>query len=490
MKKALIFFAFWVFLTGTAGFAEAAGGSLYLYPGSENHKVGDIFSVQIRLNSGGAAINSADGKLTFDTNKLQAISISKEGSIFTLWVQEPIFSNGKIEFAGGKPSPGFIGTAGKIATITFRAKAAGSAVITFNSGSIFADDGMGTNVLGSRQGGSYQISQEDAGPVAEPESEKSFFPFISSPTHPDQNKWYSGNNPRFVWKTYPNVNGTRLLFNRLSSSAPTVFYSEEISEKQLEDLSDGVWYFHVQLSTQEGWGEVAHFKFQIDTQPPERFKIEVKQDALNVQPTIMFETKDELSGIDRYEIMIDQQDPITTDKTEYKLAFQNPGKKKIIVKALDKAGNYTLAMAEVDILPIETPVITDYSKNLTVGGFLTIKGTALPEVIVKVYFQKIRDLEPKTEEAKSDLQGNWLWTGSQPLEAGDYQVWAQAIDSQGAKSEPSSKIEISVLPAPFLKIGGFSLDFSSTIIVLLILIIIFISAAFIILLKKKKKKEK
>lgn len=492
MKILSILFVSLMLLICFAGLTNAANGSLYLYPNSENHKIGDIFLVQIRLNSGGTAINSADGKLTFDTNKLQVAGISKEGSIFTLWVQEPTFSNsnGKIEFAGGKPSPGFIGTAGKIATITFKAKSSGKANVNFSSGSIFADDGIGTNVLTSMENGSYQISDAETTPLPEPEIEKLLFPSISSPTHSDQNKWYSDNNPKFIWKTYSDTTGTRLLFDRFPSSLPTVFYSEEISEKQLEDLSDGIWYFHVQLRNQNGWGDTDHFKFQIDTQPPERFKIQVKQDALNIQPTIMFETKDELSGIDRYEIMIDQQEPIITDKTEYKLSFQNPGKRKIIVKALDKAENYTLAMTEVEILPIETPVITDYPNNLIVDSFLTIKGTALPEVAVKIYFKKIGESEPKIEETKSDLQGNWLWTGNQPLKLGAYQVWVEAVDSQGAKSEPSSKIDIAVSPAPFLKIGGFSFDFASAIIILLIFIIIFISIIFIVLLKKKKKQEK
>lgn len=490
MRKFLIFFASLIFLVCLANSVNAANGSLYLYPNSENHKIGDTFLVQIRLNSDGTSINSADGKLTFDTNKLQVISVSKDGSIFTLWVQEPTFSNsnGKIEFAGGKPSPGFIGTAGKVATITFKAKSSGKANVTFNSGSIFADDGIGTNVLTSMENGSYQISDEETIPIPEPD--KVLFPSISSPTHPDSEKWYSDSSPKFIWKTYLDMTGTRLLFDRFPSSLPTIFYSEEIFEKKLEGLTDGIWYFHVQLRDQNGWGIVDHFKFQIDTQPPERFKIQIKQDALNVQPTITFETKDELSGIDHYEIMIDQQEPILTDKTEYKLSFQNPGKRKIIVKALDKAENYTLAMAEVEILPIETPIITDYPHDLIVDSFLTIRGTALPEVTVKVYLQKIGETEPKIEETKSDLQGNWLWTGSQLLKIGDYQVWVEAIDSQGAKSEPSPKIKIAVSPAPFLKIGGFNFNFSSTIIILLIFVIIFITIMFIILLKKKRKKEK
>ncbi|GAI35186.1 unnamed protein product, partial [marine sediment metagenome] len=42
-------------------------------------------------------------------DKLEVLNISKENSIFTLWPEEPIFSNsaGEISFSGGTPHPGF-----------------------------------------------------------------------------------------------------------------------------------------------------------------------------------------------------------------------------------------------------------------------------------------------------------------------------------------------------------------------------------------------
>ena len=44
-------------------------------------------------------------------------------------------------------TPGFTGSAGKIMTVTFKAKASGSAMLLFTNSSVLANDGNGTNVL-------------------------------------------------------------------------------------------------------------------------------------------------------------------------------------------------------------------------------------------------------------------------------------------------------------------------------------------------------
>src|SRR3989344_3564741 len=153
-KKNSIFFCLFLlssfyFLFSVPLKAEAANASLYLSPSTGNYTVGNNFSVQVKVNTGGMAINASDGSLVFDPDKLEVKNLSKESSIFSLWVQEPIFSNslGTINFAGGKPSPGYSGSAGTISTIFFRAKTAGQTNLSFAAGSILADDGKGTNIL-------------------------------------------------------------------------------------------------------------------------------------------------------------------------------------------------------------------------------------------------------------------------------------------------------------------------------------------------------
>ena len=459
--------------------AEAA--TLYFSPSSGSHAVGTTFSVSIYVSSADQAMNAASGVISFPQDKLEATSLSKTGSIFTLWVQEPSFSNsaGTINFEGIVLNPGFTGAAGKIITINFRAKAAGSALVNFSSGSVLANDGKGTNILTSL--GNAQFSLGYVGPTVPEATTPSAVsgapsaPQISSPTHPDPNKWYAKKDAKFTWSLPSDVTSVRLLVGKIPAAIPTVVYTPAINEKEVTNLDDGIWYFHVQLRNASGWGEISHFRFQIDTQPPEPFEIKFVdgKETTHPQPTLAFETTDEMSRIDYYEVKIDQEPPIKIKETEYKMPVQILGEHTVIVKAVDKAGNYTLAMTEINVLPIEAPIITDYPRELLPGSILSIKGTALPEVTIRVYIQK-DEKEIKTGETKSDKEGRWTYIEVEPVEKGMYEVWAEAIDSSGAKSKPSEKVTIQVVSPAFIRIGKLAIDYLMTIITLLVLILILV----------------
>ena len=475
--------------------AEAA--TFYFSPSSGSHAVGTTFSVSIYVSSADQAMNAASGVISFPQDKLEATSLSKTGSIFTLWVQEPSFSNsaGTINFEGIVLNPGFTGAAGKIITINFRAKAAGSALVNFSSGSVLANDGKGTNILTSL--GNAQFSLGYVGPTVPEATTPSAVsgapsaPQISSPTHPDPNKWYAKKDAKFTWSLPSDVTSVRLLVGKIPAAIPTVVYTPAINEKEVTNLDDGIWYFHVQLRNASGWGEISHFRFQIDTQPPEPFEIKFVdgKETTHPQPTLAFETTDEMSRIDYYEVKIDQEPPIKIKKIEYKMPVQTLGKHTVIVKAVDKAGNYTLAMTEINVLPIEAPIITDYPRELLPGSILSIKGTALPEVTIRVYIQK-DEKEIKTGETKSDKEGRWTYIEVEPVEKGIYEVWAEAIDSSGAKNRSLEKVTILVSPPAFIRIGKLAIDYLMTIITLLVLILILVLGVIWSWQKIKEKRKK
>jgi len=492
--------SFCIFIFAFFIYGKINAASLYFSPSTGSYNIGQTFSVSVYVSSTDQAMNAASGIISFPSDKLTVESLSKSGSIFTLWVQEPTFSNsaGTVNFEGIVLNPGFIGSAGKIITINFKTKAVGNILLTFSSGSVLANDGKGTNILARMGSGSYTVQTEIITPPVEeyvPPKKTPTAPVVSSPTHPDSEKWYSNNNPKFTWEVPKDVTGVKLLVNRKPIAVPTEFYSEPITEKQLEDLDDGIWYFHIQLQNKSGWGGISHFKLQIDTKPPLPFNIEVKEgkETTNPQPTLVFEATDEISGIDYYEVKIDQEPSIKTKEKEYKIPPQALGAHTIIVKAVDKAGNETLAMTEINILPIEAPVITDYPQTLLPGTTLSIKGTAAPENKIAIYIQKDKE-EPKIDETKSDKEGKWSYIGTESLKEGVYKVWVQAIDSIGAKSKPSEKITIQVIPPAFIRIGKLAISYLTTIITLLALILVMVLAIIwswrkIIQRKKELRKE-
>lgn len=127
----------------------AQAANLYFSPSSGEYDVGKTFSVNVYVSSADQSMNAASGVISFPQDKLEVTSLSKTGSILTLWVQEPSFSNsaGTVNFEGIVFNPGFTGVGGKVLTINFKVKAAGAVPLNFSSGSVLANDGKGTNIL-------------------------------------------------------------------------------------------------------------------------------------------------------------------------------------------------------------------------------------------------------------------------------------------------------------------------------------------------------
>ncbi|MCK4554534.1 hypothetical protein KAU19_06290, partial [Candidatus Parcubacteria bacterium] len=414
-----------------AGDCFAANASLYLAPSSGSYTIGNTFSIDVRVNTGEASVNAAQGSLVFSADKLEVISISKTGSIFNLWTAEPSFSNssGAINFAGGAPSPGYNGTAGKIITVVFKAKLVGDVAINFSSGAVLANDGKGTNILTSMGGGKYSISpkttKEETKPdpiipkvdtketkTKEDKEAAKFFntepPEITSLTHPDQGAWSSSNDVIFKWDLPYEANGVSVLLNESPTSNPGPVSDGLFSIKEYANVDGGVWYFHLKIKSGSVWSEISHFKIQIDTKPPEPFSVNVIQKEKADLPAIYFKTTDAVSGIDRHEIQIsDQFFTVKPEKDTFQIPVLPPGKYPVIVKAIDKAGNETTAVADVGVQPIEAPVIKNYLRELKSSGQFFISGTALPDVHVSIFIQSENKDKIITRTVQVDSKGDW-----------------------------------------------------------------------------------
>lgn len=341
-------------------YTNAQSGALYFSPSSGKVNVGQSFSLVVRVNTSGVAINAAEGSLVYDSAKLQVTSISKAGSIFTIWAEEPKFSNaeGTIEFGGGIPNPGFSGSSGTIITVNFKAKTAttikGFTEIVLVSGAVLANDGEGSNILASLGKANYYIGSAGI-PAQIPTREGSKLPIsisfiIKSATHPDQEKWYSNNTPAFNWELADGIEAVSYLVTDKPTSNPGTIPDGLVDEAKFTDIADGVNYFHLRLRESDVWGPISHFKFQVDTKPPEKFNILVTDDN-SKEPKLTFESSDDLSGIDRYEIKIDRKDWVVIDKAlagqPYSVVNQGYGEHRVLVNAVDMAGNITIASAVI-----------------------------------------------------------------------------------------------------------------------------------------------
>lgn len=478
MEKIYKIILFFIFLGAFPFCADAA--NLFFSPSSGSYSVGSVLSASVFVSSPEQAMNAADGAISFPQDKLEAVSISKSGSIFSLWVQEPSFSNsaGTVNFEGIVLNPGFIGSSGKIATISFKVKAPGVANLSFSSGSVLANDGQGTNILKSL--GTAQFSLDSKGPTI-PESTTPTIvygtpsaPQISSPTHPDPNSWYAKKDAVFEWKIPDDIISSRLSVNELSRSTPTAVYSPAVTKKEVAGLSEGIHYFHAQFLNSKGWGEISHYRFQIDTTPPGNFSINFPKGGKvrEPEPIVRFKAVDKLSGIDYYEVQIgeDRRRVLPEDAANgYKLPTQKLGEHTILVKAFDKAGNQTLASADFTVEAIETPLISNYTKKINEEESFKVDGLSKPDFIIEIF---IKDEwgSVSSEETRTDSSGNFSLIWPKKIKTGLYTFWAQATDSQGGKSFNTDHKTFEVKRSAPYVVGWYLVNYLSLIFIFLSLL--------------------
>jgi len=472
--------------------AKAQEASFYLSPASGNYKVGENFSVTLFINTQGVSINASQAKIIFPPEELKVINISKSGSIFTLWVQEPIFSNekGEIFFGGGLPSPGYIGEAGKIITIFFQGKTKGQAQVNLKNEVITANDPRGTNVFSFSQGGAYSIfpSEEVLPP---PVLEKiPAAPRVTSPTHPDETKWYNNNSPKFQWGLDKDIIGVSLALNQQPIFNPASVSQGLFDSISSEGIEDGIWYFHIKLQNETGWGRITHFKIQIDTQPPYPFEITVDNegDPANPQPILYFETKDDTSGINHYEIKIGVGDTfkvIQAQSNPLRLPYQAPGIHKVSARAMDMAGNYTENVTQIKVESIEAPKITVCPETFIAGEeVLHIEGTALPNHTIISFFKSDEKLVKSWEVFSSEI-GEWSFEEDGLFQSGIYKISARAENKKGAISNSSEECQVKVILSG-LSFGPWIISYKTLIWIFIIILILILILIFYLFWKTKR----
>jgi len=156
-NRFLISFLFFIFLLSPIYYAKAA--NIGFSPSSASYQTGDTINVKVYVGTDSKSINAISATVKFPSDILSLTSISKVGSIINLWAQEPSFSNGDgVASFEGVVLNGYTGNAGNAVTLVFKAKKNGTANLSFNSASVLANDGNGTEVLYSKGTGSLNIS--------------------------------------------------------------------------------------------------------------------------------------------------------------------------------------------------------------------------------------------------------------------------------------------------------------------------------------------
>lgn len=334
----------------------AEGATLYLMPQSQTVYQGDTFIIEVRLDTEDEEINAVRTNLTFSASLLEIIDLSKGGSILSLWVKEPSILNGGLSFLGGVP--GGFKEEGRIGRIIFKGKEIGKAEVNFKESSqVLLNDGKGTPASLTFFEGNYQI-------IKKPEE----LPIISSSSHPDQNKWFKSNTLHLRWDLIEGAQYSYLLSRDPLAEPDDIPDRPEgeliwMGDMEYKGLEDGVYYFTLkQKLPGEDWSKSIAYRAMIDAISPEAFGLEIAKDPSIFEGKyfLSFATTDKTSGLDYYEIKEGKRE-LKRVTSPYLLEEQKLGK-KIMVRAYDKAGNWS----EAEIKPPYEPTWKDLVSSLLV----------------------------------------------------------------------------------------------------------------------------
>ena len=492
--------SFWIFTTiavlsiweGLFGVGKvfAASASYYISPASGSYTVGDTITASLMIDSGGQAINAGEGSVSYPTDTLEFQSVSTSGSIFNFWTSGPISSNTSASFGGGLSNPGYSGAAGKILTITWKAKSTGSATISVFGSKILANDGVGTNVYGSSSGASFiiDVTTSTTAPITEPTVKKPATSItVSSITHPDQKKWYAVKDVTVSWKGGSDINGYKFSFDQNSSGDPSSSATSSLTKTNYNGTADGVWYFHIRGITATSTTGITHFKVQLDTTPPDAFEVTTtrKGGSTDPSPAVTFEAKDASSGIDRYEVKLNS-DQWTVIKSGDRLPKQRPGGYTLTIRAIDKAGNTRESSARYNIEGIAPLTILAWDRVVSLLTPVKFTGRSLPDDTIFIYLNSkevdhflAKDKQISNNDVlyrKYAMAGSaneiiWKYEYDKPLYPGTYAFQFSRTDASGAESALVNALNI-IINGSEIRLGQYNINTTYVIIALVLVSLI------------------
>ncbi len=415
---------------------QAAGASLYLSPSNGTKTTGDKFNIFVYVGAT-QAVNTFDVYLS--SNNMTVLGVSSGGSVCVLFPNPPSYTSSTARFKCGLPTPGYNGGKGYIGAITVQAGSPGTGHVSIDSpSSVLANDGAGTNVLTSKGTATFNIQPR---PTSAPS--------ISSPTHPNQDRWYKEKTATLEWSGAGS--SFSYTIDRDPDTVPDQKAEGSQKSKTFENLADGVWYFHVIVLGNNGnWSGAAHYKLQIDTTPPNKFTPEAdpKTNA-EKRPIIAFNATDETSGIDHYELKVDSGTWTKVDNP-YKLPSISSGKHTVSVKAVDRAGNETVGQVDITVKQIEPPVILLPTNDATIpyGNLLLIKGRSTPGYVVNIYLD-----DKLIGTVKTDKNGEFSYTYKELIKGGKHQLYAVAVNQDNIESPKSKEVIFNLDPKAYIVFG-------------------------------------
>lgn len=471
-KKIIVITSFLVF---SAFCQRVEAAVLLIKPSQAEVSVDNIINVQVYVNTAGKVINNAESIIEYPKDLLEVISLDSRSSIFSLWVEQPTFTNstGQVTLNGGVPNPGFSGTNGNVISIIFKAKKAGTASILFSNSAVRENDGLGTDILSGKVGAEITIV---SGQKVQPAVDSNFV--ITSSSHPNQNLWFNKNNVDLSWTLPKNAVAVKTLLGAYKDSEPTIYYDSPLASKNLKDIEDGTWYFHANYLAGGVWSKAQHYKLQIDTAGPTNLSVNSEKDTTG-KVTLHIKAGDSLSGVDHYQVAADSDKPMTVKSdsngdASIEIPFYTSGEHTLVITAFDKAGNSAETKTTITTSYVLELRIDSYPAEAKINESIGISGTApYPYAPLRISLKDSENVV-QTYKIKSNSYSKFDFISQPVLVEGDYTLWVDMLKDNEEISLSSQKVTVSVQTPLLLQIGYYTISLMKVLIPAAVLLILFL----------------
>lgn len=224
-------------------------------------RVGDLVSVDVVVTNLSQAMNAVDVHLTYPTDRLSLVSISRSKSALTLWPQTPSWDTqrGTVTLIGGLPN-GLYASDARVVTLTLTALQTGPAQISLDTtaSALLLNDGQGTRVLLPESTLTLNVVSDLTPAIA-----------VTSPSHPIVGQWYTNPNVIIQW---PIESQTQYSYAWSGDGqlAPDTIPEKTDGTATFSNLDDGRYSFTIQSRPEGGsWSTVTQRWFLIDQTAPD-----------------------------------------------------------------------------------------------------------------------------------------------------------------------------------------------------------------------------
>lgn len=460
-----------------------AQAALYLEPSTGVYPLGESFTVDVRIDTAGATIGTADAAIVYDPGDIEFVSVSDDGSVMSRILVDSGSASGRIDLSGfiERGAPAYNGTNGLLARLTFLPLRNVATQLRFAQGAatppllLNASVGDLANILGSLRSASYTFVPREVLPsalVAGASTDATgSFPITPLPV-PD-NEWFGTTSIRLSWTLPENIEEMRTFVTGTDEKEQEKVYQVPVSSIQLTDVLEGKNYFVIQFKSGGEWGEATRFPLNVDLTPPETIIIrEIDRKEPTDKNAFVVEGTDDLSGVTRYEMSVDGGDTVPWDgQGTFTPEVPGPGEHTLTVTAYDRVGNRTSIDYLFLVRSLDAPVLTSVPERVLTGDTVIVRGMTYPNASVKA-FVSFNEGEAEEKSVESDGAGAFEVKVTEGARAGTYTIWFQVSTSDGAMSPASIKRSLTVSQPYIMLWGGVAVTYLSVLVPLLALIIL------------------